>query len=65
MAVFFPPDPDHKLNKFISKSSTLAGCSGGNVSLSPKFISELIGVLTDFFEKLDHEIQTFMQLPDK
>ena len=56
-----PVDPNHNLNEFVSRTSTLSGNPGGHISLSPDFIGEFIGVLTEFFEKLDHEVQSFNQ----
>lgn len=58
---YLPDDPSHKLNEFVSRTSTLSGNPGGHISLSPDFIGEFIGILTEFFEKLDHEVQSFIQ----
>ncbi len=55
-----PKDVEHKLNKFVLKNSTLSGKPGNNVSLSYEFISEFIKLLIEFFDKLDKEIQKFI-----
>lgn len=60
-----PVDPSHKLNKFVAKTSALSGSPGDHVSLNPNFIGEFIDVLTKFFEKLDHEVQSFIQSSDE
>lgn len=58
---YLPDDPSDKLNKFVSRTSALLGNPGGHVSINPDFIGEFIDVLTEFFEKLDHEVQSFIQ----
>ena len=58
---YLPENPDHKLNKFISKTSTLSGSPGASVNLSSEFIGEFITTLMQFFERLDDEVQAFIQ----
>jgi hypothetical protein len=57
-----PESDGHKLNKFILRTDTLSGNPGGQVLISPHFISEYIFILRDFFEKLDEEVQKFIQV---
>lgn len=57
---FLPEEPAHKLNKFISQQSNLAGSPGNTIIIRAEFINEFIEKLSDFFEKLDIEVQKFM-----
>lgn len=56
-----PEDPASKLNKFIASSNDLSGIESGYVNIHPRFITHFIGILIDFFEKLDIEIQKHIQ----
>jgi hypothetical protein len=56
-----PEAENHKANIFIAKAKNLSGAPGGVISVSPDFISEFITSLTEFFDKLDDEIQRFIQ----
>jgi hypothetical protein len=57
---FLPEESSHKLNKFISQQSNLAGSPGNTIIIRAEFINEFIEKLINFFEKLDIEVQKFM-----
>jgi hypothetical protein len=56
-----PEAGNHKANIFIAKAKNLSGEPGGLISVSPDFISEFITSLAEFFDKLDGEVQRFIQ----
>ena len=56
-----PVDPKSKVNKFLTTCDYLSGVEGGRLNIHPEFIEYFISVLTEFFEKLDHEIQKHIQ----
>ena len=60
-AARLPEAENHKVNKFISQAKNLSGSPGSQISVSSGFIIEFIGVLSDFFEKLDTEVQRYIQ----
>lgn len=56
-----PEDHNHKLNKFVTANPHLCGKPNANISLDSEFINEFIDGLIQFFEKLDAEVQVFIQ----
>ena len=56
-----PSEPNDPLNLFISQIASLSGTPGECVSVMPYFIEEFIDKLDSFFEKLNEEVQIFIQ----
>jgi hypothetical protein len=56
-----PGDSKSKVNMFVTNSEHLSGIEGGYINISPEFIGFFIGVLLEFFERLDHEVQKHIQ----
>lgn len=56
-----PDDPRSKVNKFVQSSEYLLGVEGGSVKIRPEFIDSFLKVLESFFEKLDLEVQRYIQ----
>ncbi|MGF1759326.1 hypothetical protein L4D76_15565 [Photobacterium sagamiensis] len=57
---YLPENSKHKLNNFIGQCATLSGEPSGSVVIYSGFISELIDILVNFFEKLDEQVQLFI-----
>jgi hypothetical protein len=57
-----PDEPKSKVNKFVTSSGHLSGIEGRYINISPEFMGLFIGVLLEFFDRLDHEIQTHIQV---
>lgn len=56
-----PSEVDNKLNQFVEKNTHLSGSAGNSVQLHDGFIQELITIQIEFFDKLDNEVQKFIQ----
>ena len=56
-----PENQSHKLNKFIQSNKNITGNPGGSLTILNSFIPELIEILISFFNKLDGDVQGFIQ----
>ena len=55
-------DTNSKVNKFIASSEYLSGAVGRDINIRFEFIDYFINILIAFFEKLDNEIQKYIQV---
>lgn len=56
-----PDDDKHKACIFVTKAENLSGAPGGVISVRPDFIREFVDVQTIFFDKLNTEVERFIQ----
>ena len=56
-----PEDDKHKACIFVTKAENLSGAPGGVISVRPDFIREFVDVQTNFFDKLNTEVERFIQ----
>lgn len=56
-----PVNENDHLNTFVSQNAQLSGMAGHRVNIHSEFITELIDILLSFFNKLDLEVQSFIQ----
>ena len=56
-----PQNAEHKVNLFVGSQQHLAGQPGRSLLVREEFVPEMIATLMGFFEKLDEQVQAYIQ----